>query len=242
MRDRVVHRLLYDYLVTLYDKTFIFDAWSCRKGKGLHEAVARAASFMGKYHDAWLWRADIEKFFDSVDQTVLRELLQRRPTDPRAIWLLNDIISSYSKKHPGRGMPIGNLTSQIFANIYLHELDRYMAHSLKPLGYLRYGDDWLCFGRSRAELELIRRGAAVFLSEKLGLRLSPKVDIIQPVHRGVTFLGIDSWPNGQRITPQTGNRIVQKLTPANYSSYEALVRQFSNKRSLKNFYWRTLDR
>src|SRR3990167_7988871 len=96
VRDRVVHRLLYDYLVPIWDKTFIYDAWSCRKGKGLHRAIERAQSFMRRYPDAWLWRADIKKLFDSVDKNKLKLLLRKRINDPTALRILDKTIDSYS--------------------------------------------------------------------------------------------------------------------------------------------------
>lgn len=96
VRDRVVHRLLYDYLVTVWDKTFIYDVWSCRHGKGLHAGIRRAQTFMRRYPEAWVWRADIRKMFDSIDKDVLKKLLRRRLTDEKALILLDKIIDSYS--------------------------------------------------------------------------------------------------------------------------------------------------
>lgn len=200
IRDRVVHRLMYDYLTPVWDKTFIFDAWSCRKDKGLHQAVARSQKFMSIYSKGWFWRSDITKFFDSVDQATLLKILERRVFCPRALWLAQDILSSYHKHNPGQAMPIGNLTSQIFANIYLNEFDRYMVHSLKPNAYLRYGDDWLCFANTEADLNKIRDQALHFLSATLQLNVSKKIDSIKPVYKG--FSGshrLDYWCNRVRM-------------------------------------------
>lgn len=96
IRDRVVHRLIYNYLVPIYDKTFIFDAWSCRVGKGLLGAIERAQKFLSVHPDSYVWRADIKKFFDSVDHGTLIQLLARRIYDPKALWLLQEIISSFA--------------------------------------------------------------------------------------------------------------------------------------------------
>jgi len=241
VRDRVVHRLIYDYLEPIWDKAFIYDAWSCRKGKGLHAATDRAVQFMKSYQNCWVWRADITKFFDSIDQRLLLQLIQRRATCQTAISLLEEVLSSYYKNQEGRGMPIGNLTSQIFANIYFHEFDLFMVHKLKPLAYMRYGDDWLCFAKTKSEIEAIRKHAIEFLSKELSLSISQKVDRVQPTYRGFTYLGIDHWPTGIRITSPTYSRVFHKLAPENYSSYEALVRQFSNEHNIKKFYWQSLD-
>ena len=94
IRDRVVHRLIYDYLVPIFDKTFIYDAWSCRKGKGLLACIERAQEFMKKNPRAFIWRADVRKFFDSVDQSVLIRLIERKISDQKAIWLIREVISS----------------------------------------------------------------------------------------------------------------------------------------------------
>ena len=172
VRDRVVHRLIYDHLIPVWDKTFIFDAWSCRNDKGQHKAIERAAVFMQDRNNSWVWRADITKFFDSVDQKTLFDSIKRRATCPEAMWLIDEVITSYHKNEPGRGMPIGNLTSQIFANIYLNEFDRFMVHTLKPKAYLRYGDDWLCFTESKTDALFIRNAAEQFLFESLNLQLT----------------------------------------------------------------------
>lgn len=96
LRDRFVHRLLYDALVPLYDRQFIYDVWSCREGKGLHAALERAQFFLRKYEQGFFWRADIEKFFDSVDHGVLLSLLQLRVRDEHMLRLLTHVIESYS--------------------------------------------------------------------------------------------------------------------------------------------------
>jgi retron-type reverse transcriptase len=95
IRDRVVHRLMYDYLNDIYDKTFIYDAWSCRVGKGLNKAIHRTRHFLNIHRDSYVWRADIRKFFDSVNQQILLKILTEKITDPMAITLLGEIISGF---------------------------------------------------------------------------------------------------------------------------------------------------
>jgi len=96
IKDRVVHRLLYEYLYKIYDKTFIYDAWSCRREKGLLGAIERARKFLGKYPDSFIWRADIKKFFDNVDQQTLLAIPPLRVQDIKAINILKEVIKSYS--------------------------------------------------------------------------------------------------------------------------------------------------
>ena len=95
IRDRLVHRLLYDYLVPIYDSTFIFDAWSCREGKGLLACIERTQKFLTAHPRSFVWRTDIRKFFDSVDHETLLATLSRRIRDPKALWLIQEIISSF---------------------------------------------------------------------------------------------------------------------------------------------------
>ena len=95
VRDRVVHRLLYDYLVSRFDRIFIFDVWSCRKGKGLLGAITRVREFFHRHHEKFVWRADIRKFFDHVDHPTLKQILARKVDDPLALRLLTEIIDSY---------------------------------------------------------------------------------------------------------------------------------------------------
>ena len=96
VKDRVVHRLLYDYIVPIVDKRFDFDVWSCRKGKGLMSALERTQKLLAKYPESWVWRADVHKFFDNVDQAILQSILKRTITDPKALYLLEEIIASYN--------------------------------------------------------------------------------------------------------------------------------------------------
>ena len=166
VRDRVVHRLVYDYLVEVYDKTFIYDAWSCRKGKGLLGAIERAQSFLASDDAKYplrFWKCDVRKFFDNVDHEILLSILERRIKDEKAFGLLREIVGSFkSKYYKNKGIPIGNLTSQIFSNIYLNELDRFIKHELKVKRFeifrgLRHivDDD---FGKKFKTSEIFARG------------------------------------------------------------------------------------
>lgn len=242
VRDRVVHRLLYDYLVPIWDKTFIYDAWSCRQRKGLYRAIDRAQLFMQKYPDGWLWRADITKLFDSVDKRTMKQLLRRRIEDPTATWLLDETLDSYSSFSKDRGISIGNLTSQILANIYLHELDRFMQHKMRPYAYLRYGDDWLCFVGARVQLEDIRAQTRQFLADELALYINPKVDIMRPVHKGISYLGVDLWPGGRRLDRTATAKIAANLHSRNMASYKSLLTHHQSLKCIKRLEWRASER
>lgn len=249
IKDRLIHRLLYDYLVTNFDKKFIYDVWSCRKNKGLIGAINRAQLIAKKYKDGYIWRADIKKFFDNVNQEVLFKILKREICCKTALWLLKEIIISYriSINNQGscasfsRGLPIGNLTSQIFANIYLNELDRFILHHQKPLAYLRYGDDFLVFKRDLARLKKIRENVIRFAFWKLSLSINPKNDVIFKTKRGIRFLGVEIFSNGRRLNKRNISRATSKINLINASSYCGLVKQHY-KKLLNVLNWKILEK
>ena len=242
VRDRIVHRLLYDYLVPIWDKTFIYDAWSCRQNKGLHRAIDRTQTFMRQYKDGWLWRSDITKLFDSVDKQTMKHLLRRLVNDGTALWLLDEIIESYSSFDEARGIPIGNLTSQILANVYLNEFDRFIKHNAKPYAYLRYGDDWLCFAGSQTSLESIRAESKDFLIKELFLSINPRVDVIKPVRTGISYLGVDLWPGGRRLDKDAKNKMNNSLNARNVASYKSLLTHHQSIKQIRRFDWHLVDR
>lgn len=240
MRDRVLHRLFYDYLVEIFDKTFIFDAWSCRKGKGLMGAIDRAQVFIKKYANGFVWRSDIRKFFDNVDHDILFQLLKRKIRDEKALILLKEIIDSFEIKE-GIGMPIGNLTSQIFSNIYLNELDRFVKHKMKCKAYLRYGDDFVIFSRNRNELLQIKARTIDFIEKKLMLNLHSKNNLIVETKHGLRFLGVVLYPNGRRLSERNQTRIKNRINLRNSGSYWGVISQHETDEKVKSFQWDLLN-
>lgn len=257
IRDRVVHRLVYDFLVRLYDKTFIYDAWSCRKGKGLLGAIERAQDFFKRYagvthtprsHYSWVWKCDVKKFFDSVDQEVLLKILSRRIKDRATLNLLKEIIFSFTvlsddSVSGGKvGMPIGNLTSQIFANIYLNELDRFVKHTLKVEAYLRYGDDFIVIEDDLERLRIVRDTAVRFLADELKLQVNPKSDRIMKATYGLKFLGVKLWSSGRTLNRRNLTRVNERLGLCNISSYSGLIWVHGNMKQVKHFNWMVFEK
>jgi retron-type reverse transcriptase len=155
-KDRIVHHSLCNIIEPIFDKLFIFDSYACRKGKGLHKAITRFKEFLRtiklkngleNYDNIYCLKGDIVKYFDSVDKEVLFELIKRRIQDKDALKIIKTILDSYIK-----GLPIGNLTSQLFANIYLHELDFYIKNTLKCKYYIRYMDDFIILDADKKKL------------------------------------------------------------------------------------------
>ena len=137
-----------------------------------------------------------------------------------------------------KGIPIGNLTSQIFSNIYLNEFDRFVVHSLKPKAYLRYGDDFLIFESDRNSLEKIKTQAVSFLDEKLNLHINPKNDIIIKPKQGLHFIGVDIFPFGRRLKKRNWKKVVSNLNKQNFSSYLGLIKKHSKRKRVREINWR----
>lgn len=237
VRDRVVHRLLYDYLIPIWDKTFIYDAWSCRKGKGLLAAIERTQQFLNAHPHAYVWRADVKKFFDNVDQHVLFELLKRRVKDRQTLLLIREVLKSYQSSREGVGMPIGNLTSQVFSNIYLNELDRFVSHELKPIAYLRYGDDFLVFDMDLKNLQRMQKEATAFISNELKLTMHAKNNLIVKARDGLKFLGVELWSSGRRLSKRNQSRIDARLNLRNTPSYHGVVAKHGGPKLRKRLAW-----
>ncbi len=147
-----------------------------------------------------------------------------------------------SKRALAKGMPIGNLTSQIFANIYLNELDRFIKHTIKPQAYLRYGDDFIIISENLDELKQNRTKTIKFLKEKLRLEINAKNDIIIKVRWGLKFLGVMIFPEGRKLNKRNWQRAKDRLNRKNIPSYHGLVKQHSKEKRIKEFNWVVLEK
>ena len=232
MRDRIVHRLVYDYLVPIFDKTFIYDAWSCRKGKGLFGAIKRAQSSLNSYPNCFVWRADVRKFFDNVEHEILFKLIEIKIKDEKALRVIREIIGSYQ-----HGISIGNLTSQIFSNIYLNELDHFVKHEVKPLAYLRYGDDFIILRNFKDELVIDKNRITDFLKTNLRLDIHTRNNKIFKARHGLKFLGCVIYPKGRKLNKRVWDAVSRKLNIKNLPSYHGLVRSHSNPKKIKQLDW-----
>ncbi len=221
-RDRVVHHAVHDVIEPVIDRTFIFDSYACRMGKGTHVAIERAQSFL----DARLYclHGDIKKYFPSIDRDIVKVLLRRHIKDARLFDLFEEIIDSARYVFPGtmsapgaaRGLPIGNLTSQFMANLYLHELDHFVKHTLKCRYYLRYMDDFLLYDDDPVVLGKWRRAIAQMLASRLNLCLHPDKTQIFAARKGLTFLGFYLSRGRRRIAAKGMQRLRRRLKAFRY--------------------------
>ena len=225
----------------VFDRNFIFDSYSCRIEKGTHRAVNRFESFIRKisgnnYKTTHALKCDIKKFFDSINQETLLNIIKRKVSDPETLWLTEKIIRSFSKSED-KGLPLGNVTSQIFANIYLNELDQYVKHVLRSEYYVRYCDDFVILGLNKNILVEIAREIQKFLVNQLGLSLHPDKIFIRNVRRGIDFLGYVLLPYHRAIRTKTKRRIITEIIKKRdeFESGMGVVLQESFKQSVNSY-------
>jgi RNA-directed DNA polymerase len=194
VRDRLLHHAIYHELYPFFDRTFIADSYSCRQWKGTHRALKRFQVFSNKVsknntRTVWILKCDIRKFFASVDQGILIGIVKEYIPDQDIISLLSEIIDSFHSTEVGKGLPLGNLTSQLLVNIYMNEFDQFVKHTLKVKYYIRYADDFVFLSDDKAWLEAVLPQVSAFLEERLKLSLHPDKVFIKTLASGVDFLG-----------------------------------------------------
>lgn len=215
VRDMVLHHAVFRILYQTFDKSFIFDSYSCRLNKGTHRAVNRLEKFYCKLsrnntRNIFALKCDVRKFFNSIDQVILLALIERKIKDKNAIWLIEKIIRSFENNR-GRGLPLGNVTSQLFANIYLYELDQFIKHKLKIKYYLRYCDDFVILAGNKNYFMSFIEEVEKFLEHRLKLFLNPGKIIIRKYHHGIDFLGYVVLPYYRVLRTKTKRRILKKI-------------------------------
>jgi retron-type reverse transcriptase len=204
VKDRVVHRLLYNALYSYFDKRYTHDSYSCRIGKGTHKAQAQFRHFVNVVSknytkQCYVLKFDIKKCFESIDTEILKNVLAGHVEDKRLKSLVFAVIDSFPK-----GLPLGNLTSQLFINIYLHELDWYCKQTLKCKYYLRYADDIIIVSHDEEYLEKLNQNIVFFVAEELHFTTHKKV--ISSIYSGVDILGLVFFQKYERLRRSTAKR------------------------------------
>lgn len=209
-RDRVVQHAICHVLDPIVERALIHDTYACRVVKGTHAAVGRAQQFARRF--PYVLICDIRSYFPSVDHDVLKTLLCRKLKDRALLALLDQIIEHpIPGGVPGKGMPIGNLTSQYFANLYLGELDQYVKSHLRVKGYIRYMDDTLCFAHDKAGLHETLVQLRSFVQDTLLLQLKSEVSRVVLVSQGMPFLGFRIFPGLIRLDRRKWVRIRRRV-------------------------------
>ena len=207
-RDRIVHHALFNVLEPIYEKRFIYDSCANRKNKGNLFAIRRFYKFLrkvtkngtltiNKYNNnsiiSYCLKADIKHYFETVDQQILLKIIKRKVKDEKVIWLTEQILINFNTKIKGKGMPLGNLTSQFFANIYLNELDYFIKHNLRIKYYIRYVDDFVILHESYDQLLKWKGYISGFLIDNLKIELHKDKSRIIPLSRGIDFIGFRNF-------------------------------------------------
>src|SRR3989344_484976 len=214
--DRLLHHAIYRILYPFFDKTFISDSYSCLLNKGTHRALNRFRDFgrkVSKNHTktCWVLKCDIRKFFASVDQTILLNILKKHFTDTDILWLLERIITSFYSTKEGVGLPLGNLTSQLLVNIYMNEFDQWMKHQMRVKYYIRYADDFVILSQDKDYLLELTPKIADFLEENLKLQLHPNKVFIKTLASGVDFLGWVHFEDHRVLRTATEKKMFRNL-------------------------------
>ncbi|WP_456152325.1 RNA-directed DNA polymerase [Paraburkholderia nodosa] len=259
-RDRIVHHLLYNRIGPRFENSFIADSCACIKGRGTLYAAQRLEAKVRSITQNWsrpayYLKCDLANFFVSIDKLILRELLATRIDE--AWWLaltetvlfhdprtdfemrgdprLMDLVPPHKRlmNQPAHlGLPIGNLSSQFFANVYLDVLDQRAKHQLRARHYIRYVDDFVFLHESTDWLNAVLRDVTGFLPERLGVHLNPRKTILQPISRGVDFVGQVIKPWRRETRKRTRNEALRRVAQAAAAdvhemanSYFGLLRQ-----------------
>jgi len=216
VRDRLLHHAIYRKLYPFFDMTFIADSYSCRIGKGTHKAIERfkifsAQASVGYTKTCWVLKCDIRKFFASIDQEILLFVLKKYIFDIDTAWLLERIIYSFYSTKKGKGLPLGNLTSQLLVNIYMNEFDQFVKHKLKAKYYIRYADDFVVLSENKQWLEKMLAEINDCLSRKLKLQLHPDKVYIKTLSSGVDFLGWVNFPDHKVLRTVTKRKMFRNI-------------------------------
>jgi len=232
VRDRLLHHALYRQLYPFFDRTFISDSYSCRLGKGTHRAMNRFRMFARQVSQndtrtCWILKCDIRKFFASIDQKVLMEIVSVYILDEHIRALVSNIVNSFNSGTTRKGLPLGNLTSQLLVNIYMNEFDQFVKHKLKAKYYVRYADDFVFLSHSRNHLLETLSYMGVFLRDKLKLKMHPNKVSIETLASGIDFLGWVHFPDHHVLRTATKRRMFRTFAenqkPERVASYLGLL-------------------
>lgn len=266
VRDRVVHHITSRVLEKIFEPTFFAHSYSCRKNRGTHKGIYAFQKMAGKVSKnntrvCWVLKCDIKKFFASINHKILLEILSKKITDEEYLELLERIVDSfYSDRTTDlqnkKGIPIGNLTSQFFANIYLNEFDQFMKHTLRVQYYIRYADDFAILSENKSYLENLVSSIREFLLSELDLELHPNKIIFRKFNSGVDFLGYVIFPHYVLPRTKTKRRLLRKIkgriqdykngeitsetlnqTVQSYLGYIGHANSYEFRKELENLIW-----
>jgi len=228
VRDRLLHHAIYRKLYPFFDKTFVADSFSCRNNKGTHKAINRFRSMAYRVsknntRTVWVLKCDIKKFFANIGHAVLKDILADYIPDKDILWLLDKVIDSFETV-PGNGLPLGNLTSQLFVNIYMNQFDQFVKHRLKQEYYVRYADDFVFLSENKENLVKIIKPIQDFLGKKLQLQIHPDKLSLSTFASGVDYLGCVHFPHHRVLRTKTKRKMSRFVNEENLPSYLGVLK------------------
>jgi retron-type reverse transcriptase len=215
--DRVVHHALYRALYPYFDVRFIFDSYSCRVNKGTYKAIEKFQGMMAtesrnNSRCMWVLKCDIRKCFATIDHSILKKLLQKHIECPRLFAVVCSVIDSFDSGSRGKGIPLGNLTSQLFINVYLHTFDTWIKRVVGVKNYIRYADDFVVLCYEKTFLESLLVCVHDFLRKELVFEIHPDKVCIQTITSGIDFLGWVHFYTHSVLRAKTRKRMFKKLS------------------------------
>lgn len=229
VRDRIIHQIIYDHLISCFEPAFISDSYASRVNKGQYKALETFCYFIklasSTNKNCYILKCDVRKYFDSIDHNILLDLIKEKVSCEKILKIITEIISSYHLSlHRYTGIPLGNITSQIFANIYLNTLDQYVKKNLRCRFYVRYNDDVLIIFKNIKEASETRDKILLFAREKLHLDIPIQKTSIRKVEWGIDFLGFIVLPQAILLRDKTKNKIYTNIERKNMHSYLSILK------------------
>ena len=212
-RDKIVQHMVYRILREIYEPSFIHDSFSCIRGRGNQRAVDKLQKYMNKgnwyfNYNSYIVKADIQKFFPSINREILKQILRKKIKCIKTLDLCDNIIDS---SPPDKGLPLGNLTSQLFANVFLNELDQFVKHNLKEKFYIRYSDDIFIVTESKKRGKFLNEELKQFASNHLDLVISEEKSFVRKTEKGIDSLGFKVFPKYKLLNSKSKNKLKRKL-------------------------------
>lgn len=228
VEDRIVHHAVFRVLYPIFENKFVFDSFASRTNKGTHAAIKHFELFAVKLSQnytrtVWTLKCDIRKFFDSIDHEILLKIFRSKIRCAKTNSLLADIVGSF-ENDSDKGIPLGNLTSQLFANVYMNCFDQFVKRNLRLKYYVRYMDDFVILSENKESLAAVLIVIRSWLKEHLSLEFHGRKVLLRKWHGGIDFLGYVSFPFHRILRTRTKKRILRKLNFKNAHSYFAILK------------------
>lgn len=237
IRDKIVQFAVHNVIKHVYKGVFIKDSYACLEGRGTHRAVDAVQRYMRmaerNFGGGWIVKVDISKFFYTIDREILKRILRKKIACKRTLWLLDTIIDSSPEGEVG--IPLGNVTSQDFANIYLNELDQYVKRYLGIKYYVRYMDDCIAIVPTREDAKLLKERMVWFLRTKLNLKENEKKTQIFPLKQGVNAYGFKIWTTHRKVRDQSKRAMKRRIKAMDRKLKEGLLTEKEVKQAVDSW-------